>query len=156
MGCSRLLMLFSLTVTPLLAQVPAEGPTSEKAQKSYKEALEDVHKHRTNFALDNFKKADKQDEGHCLACQRKMIEFGLELHEWKTAQTAAEEMVAEAQGDKSAALAHFELGFVLFEEGLDKHKDELFTRAHEEFTKALAAAPNFPDAIIFDGKALAH
>jgi thiol-disulfide isomerase/thioredoxin len=156
MGCSRLLMLFSLTVTPLLAQVPAEGPTSEKAQKSYKEALEDVHKHRTNFALDNFKKADKQDEGHCLACQRKMIEFGLELHEWKTAQTAAEEMVAEAQGDKSAALAHFELGFVLFEEGLDKHKDELFTRAHEEFTKALAAAPNFPDAIFSDGKVLAH
>jgi thiol-disulfide isomerase/thioredoxin len=156
MGCSRLLMLFSLTVTPLLAQVPAEGPTSEKAQKSYKEALEDVHKHRTNFALDNFKKADKQDEGHCLACQRKMIEFGLELHEWKTAQTAAEEMVAEAQGDKSAALAHFELGLVLFEEGLDKHKDELFTRAHEEFTKALAAAPNFPDAIFSDGKVLAH
>jgi hypothetical protein len=65
-------------------------------------------------------------------------------------------MVAEAQGDKSAALAHFELGFVLFEEGLDKHKDELFTRAHEELTKALAAAPNFPDAIFSDGKVLAH
>jgi thiol-disulfide isomerase/thioredoxin len=65
-------------------------------------------------------------------------------------------MVAEAQGDKSIALAHSELGFVFFEEGLDKHKDELFTRAHEQFTKALAAAPNFPDAIFSDGKALAN
>jgi hypothetical protein len=30
MGFSRLLLLFSLSITPLLAQVPAEGPTSEK------------------------------------------------------------------------------------------------------------------------------
>ncbi|HMD07609.1 MAG TPA: redoxin domain-containing protein [Candidatus Acidoferrum sp.] len=156
MGFSRLLLLFSLSVTPLLAQVPAEGPTSEKAQKSYKEALEEVHKRRTDIALDGFKKADKQDEGRCIACQRKMIEYGLQLQEWKTAQIAAEEMVAEAQSDKNIALAHFELGFVFLEEGLDKHKDELFTRAHEEFTKALAAAPNFPDAVFSDGKALAH
>jgi thiol-disulfide isomerase/thioredoxin len=156
MGFSRLLLLFSLSITPLLAQVPAEGPTSEKAQKSYKEALEEVHKRRTDIALDVFKKADKQDEGRCIACQRKMIEYGLQLQEWKTAQIAAEEMVAEAQSDKDIALAHFELGFVFFEEGLDKHKDELFTRAHEEFTKALAVAPNFPDAVFSDGKALAH
>ncbi|HEY6388914.1 MAG TPA: redoxin domain-containing protein [Candidatus Acidoferrum sp.] len=156
MGFFRLLLLFSLSVTPVLAQMPAEGPTSEKAQKSYKEALEEVHKRRTDIALDVFKKADKQDEGRCIACQRKMIEYGLQLQEWKTAQIAAEEMVAEAQGDKNIALAHFELGFVFFEEGLDKHKDELFTRAHEEFTKALAAAPNFPDAVFSDGKALAH
>jgi tetratricopeptide (TPR) repeat protein len=156
MGLSRLLLLSSLAVTPLLAQVPPEGPTSEKAQKSLKEALDDVHRHRTDFALDNFKKADKQDEGRCIACQKKMIQYGLELHEWKTAQIAAEEMVAEAQGNKSIALAHSELGFVFFEEGLDKHKDELFTHAHEEFTKALAAAPNFPDAIFSDGQALAY
>ncbi len=152
----RLLWLFALSAAPLLAQTPAEGPSSEKAQKTYKDALEDVHKRRIDFALDSFKKADKQDEGRCLACQRKMIQYGLELHEWKTAQLAAEEMITEAQGDKNIALAHFELGFVLFNEGLDKRKDELFTRAHEEFTKALAAAPNFPEAIVSDGKALAH
>jgi thiol-disulfide isomerase/thioredoxin len=156
MRLARILLIFSLTVAPLFAQDQSEGPKSEKAQKSYKEALEDVHKHRTEFALDSFKKADKQDEGRCVACQKKMIQYGLELHEWKTAQTAADEMVAEAQGDKGIALAHFELGFVFFHEGMDKRKDELFTRAHEEFTKALAAAPNFPDAIISDGKALAH
>jgi tetratricopeptide (TPR) repeat protein len=151
MRLPRILLIFSLAVAPVLAQDQSEGPQSEKAQKSYKEALEDVHKHRTDFALDSFKKADKQDEGRCFVCQKKMIQYGLELHEWKTAQSAAEEMVAEAQGDKSTALAHFELGFVLFTEGLDKRKDELFNRAHEEFTKALAAAPNFPDAINFDG-----
>jgi thiol-disulfide isomerase/thioredoxin len=156
MRFSRILLLLSLAGTPLFAQDQPEGPKSEKAQKSYKEALEDVRKHRIDFALDSFKKADKQDEGHCLACQKKMIQYGLELHEWKTAQTAAEEMAAEAQGDKAIARAHFELGFVLYNEGLDRRKEELFTRAHEEFNKALASAANFPDAIIFDGKALAH
>lgn len=152
----RLLWLFAFSVAPLLAQTAPEGPTSGKAQKSYKEALDDVHKRRLDFALDSFKKADKQDEGRCFACQKKMIQYGLELHEWKTAQLAAEEMVAEAQGDKSIALAHFELGLVLFDEALDKRKDELFTHAHEEFAKAIAAGPNFPDAIFADGKALAH
>jgi thiol-disulfide isomerase/thioredoxin len=85
-----------------------------------------------------------------------MIQYGLELHEWKIAQAAAEEMLSEAQADKGIALSHFQLGFVFFAEGLDKHKDELFARAHDEFTQALASAPNFPDAIISDGKALAH
>jgi thiol-disulfide isomerase/thioredoxin len=156
MRYSRLPVLFFLSATPLLAQVPPEGPTSEKAQKSYKQALEEVHKHRTDFALDGFKKADKQDEGRCLACQKKMIQYGLELHEWKIAQTAADEMVAEARGEKSAALAHFEVGIVLLNEGRDKHRDELFTRAHDEFSKSLAAFRNFPEALLADGKALAQ
>ena len=55
----RLLLLLSLSVTPLLAQDQLQGPTSEKAQKAYKEALDDVRKHRIDFALDSFKKADK-------------------------------------------------------------------------------------------------
>ncbi len=156
MRYSQLVLVFILSGTPLRAQDQPEGPKSEKAQKSYKEALEYVHKHRTDFALDSFKKADRQDEARCTACQKKMIQYGLELHDWKAAQTAAEEMVREARGDKTVALAHFELGYVLFTEGLDKHKDELFTRAHDEFTKSLASFGNFPEAVLSNGRALAH
>jgi thiol-disulfide isomerase/thioredoxin len=156
MRYSRLLVLFFLSAVPSLAQVSSEGPASEKAQKSYKQALEEVRKHRRDFALDEFKKADKQDEGRCLACQKKMIQYGLELHEWKTALNAADEMVAEAQGEKSLALAHFEVGIVLLNEGRDKHKDELSTRAHDEFTKSLAAFRDFPEALLADGRALAQ
>jgi thiol-disulfide isomerase/thioredoxin len=39
---------------------------------------------------------------------------------------------------------------------LEKHKDELFSRSHEEMSKALAAYANFPDAVFADGAALAH
>jgi thiol-disulfide isomerase/thioredoxin len=151
-----MLVLLGCALTLLAAQEQTEGPTDAKAQKTYSEALEYLKKRMPESALDDFKKADKQDGGHCLACQKKMIKYGVDLREWKTAETAAEEMVSEAQGDTNIALAHYQFGFVLFEEGLDKHRDEIFSRAHEEMTKALQAGPNFPDAVFVDGRVLAQ
>jgi peroxiredoxin len=153
-GVALLLACFAVS---LQAQEKAdEGPTNEKAQKTYQQGLEDVHHRMIDAALEKFKKADKQDDGHCLACQKNMIKYGVELRDWKTAEAAAGEMVAQAQGQKSMAIAHYQCGLVLFREGLDRHKDELFSRAHEELTKALATAANFPDAIFADGRTLAH
>ena len=140
----------------LCAQDEAEGPTNEKAQKTYKEALEYLNKHMTESAFESFKKADKQDGGRCLACQDKMIDYGIEFRDWKTAETAAGEILAEAQGARNVALAHYRFGIVLRDEGLDKHKDEPFARAHDELTKALATVANFPDAIFADGQVLAY
>jgi outer membrane protein assembly factor BamD (BamD/ComL family) len=56
---------------PLLAQTASEGPSNEKAQKTYKEAQQYLHQREYQAALDSFKKADKQDDGHCRACQKK-------------------------------------------------------------------------------------
>jgi len=151
----RLLVLLTILSVSLSAQDGA-GPTNEKARKTYAQGLDYIHQRMNGAALESFKKADKQDDGHCLACQKKMIRYGMELGEWKTAEAAGEEMVAEAQGAKNLALAHYQLGIVFQSEGLDRHKDEAFSRAHEEMTKALAAAANFPDAYFLDGQALAH
>jgi thiol-disulfide isomerase/thioredoxin len=112
-------------------------------------------------ALDGFKKADKQDDGHCLACQKNVIQYGIELRDWKPAETAAEEMIADAQGETAKAIAHYEFGLVLMQEGADKRNadkrnDELYSRAHEELAKALTSAANFPNAVFADGLALAH
>lgn len=138
------------------AQQDTEGPASEKAQKTYKHALEYVNKHMSGPALDEFKKADKQDDGHCVSCQQKMIRYGLQLRDWKTAELGATELVSEAHEAKDVALAHYQFGLLLMYEGLDKHKDDIFERAHEELTKALSAAPNFPDAIFVDGRVLGN
>lgn len=157
MRYAGMVLVLACIVAPLLAQEKTdEGPTNEKAQKTYQQGLDDLHNRMTDAALEHFKKADKQDDGHCLACQKNMIKYGVQLQEWKTAETAAGEMVAQAQGEKNVALAHYEMGIVLFREGLDKHKDELFSRAHDEMTRALAAVAKFPDAIYVDGQALAH
>jgi thiol-disulfide isomerase/thioredoxin len=150
-----LVLLASLALSSL-AQNDTEGPTNEKAQKTYKQGLEHLRERMTASALDSFKKADKQDDGHCLPCQKKMIKYGIELGEWKTAEIAGEELVSEVQGNNNIALAHYHLGIVLRDQGLEKHKDEIFARAHDEMTKALAAAPNFPEAVYVDGQILAH
>ena len=141
---------------PALAQTTGEGPSNEKAQKTYKEAHQYLHQRDYQAALDSFKKADKQDDGHCRACQKEMIKYGAELGDWKVVELAAEEGVSEAQGDRAAALAHYQLATVLMSEGLQKHKEDAFRRAHEEATKALAAVPNFPSAILLDGRILAQ
>jgi len=143
-------------LTPALAQEPTHGPTDEKAQKTYHSALQLLHERKEEWALDEFKKADKQDGGRCVACQKQMIKYGVKFGDWKAAQLAAGEMVEEAKGEKELALAHYEVAWVLFTEGSQKHKDELFARAHEESGKALTAYASFPDALFLDGKILAN
>jgi thiol-disulfide isomerase/thioredoxin len=150
-----ILALFFVLST-VVAQETKEEPTDEKALKTYEKAQKSLHEHKKEFALDDFKKADKQDGGHCLACQKQMIKLGSELGEWKTAELGAEEIIAEAQGPKDTALTHYQLAVVLLEEGLQKHKAEIFARSHEEVNKALAAYSNFPDALFVDGRALAQ
>src|ERR1035437_2853575 len=100
MRCCGWLVILAGLVISSLAQNDAEGPTNEKAQKTYKQGLDYLKQHMPAAALDSFKKANKQDDGHCLICQKKMIKYGIELGEWKTAETAGEELVAEAQGAK--------------------------------------------------------
>jgi thiol-disulfide isomerase/thioredoxin len=148
--------MFLCLLTPVMAQVKTDGPTDEKAQKTFEKAQKYMHDRHKEAALDEFKKADKQDGGHCLACQKQMIKYGEELGEWKTAELGAEEMVTEAQGARDTAVAHYELAVVLLDEGLQKHKDDIFARSHEEIGKALAAFSNFPDAYLVDGRALAQ
>jgi hypothetical protein len=83
------------------------GPSDEKAYKTYKHALEALRGRRQDIALDEFKKADKQDGGHCRACQKPMIKYGMELGEWKTAELAADEMIAEATDAKEVVMVEF-------------------------------------------------
>jgi thiol-disulfide isomerase/thioredoxin len=147
-------LLLASMVPPLSGQ-DKDGPQDAKAQKSYNEAMDALRHHRISDALDKFKKADKQDGGHCLGCQKKMIKYGSELGEWKVAELAGEEMVAQAQGD-DVAVSHYQLGTVLMSEAFSRHKDDLYSRVHDEMTKALAAHDNFPNAIYLDGRALAR
>ncbi len=143
-------------LSTVLAQEDSAGPTDAKAQKTYKEALQLLRERQPLFALGSFKKADKQDGGRCLACQKQMIKYGIELGDWKAAEQGAEEMVAAAKDETATALAHYQFCVVFFQEGLRRQKEEYFARAHEEANKALAARADFPDAIYMDGLALAH
>ncbi|HEY1939686.1 MAG TPA: TlpA disulfide reductase family protein [Candidatus Angelobacter sp.] len=155
MRYAAIALLLACTFVPLRGQDKLEEPKDEKAQKTYNEGLDHLKQHKVAEALDNFKKADKQDGGHCLGCQRKLLKYGSELGEWKVAENAAEEMVAQAEGN-NAAIAHYQFGLLMMNEALIRRKDDFFSRAHDEMTKALAINANFPSAVYADGRALAH
>jgi peroxiredoxin len=158
MRMKRLSMVAIFALTPGLvgAQGKNEGPSNEKAQKTYQEGLQFLHRREKIQAFDSFKKADKQDGGHCLACQQQIIKFGAELEDWKAAELAALEMVADAKSDRETALAHFQFATVLAAEGMARKKDQYLARGHEEIGKAVAAFANFPSAIFLDGQLLAR
>jgi len=152
-----LFFALALSLASLLpAQDSTQGPSSDKAKKSYEQGLRDLHDHQAEFALDEFKKADKQDGGHCLTCEKQIVKYAMQFEDWKAAELASEEILGAAQNPREIALAHYQYAFVLLSEGQRKHKDEYFSRSHDELTKALAAVPNFPDAVFLDGKVLAN
>jgi peroxiredoxin len=151
-----LLILLCLVAVGFGQDSTADGPKSEKAQKTYREGMAFVHRRMLGAALDSFRKADKQDQGQCGECQKQILKYALELREWKSAESAAEEIAAAAKEKKDIAIAHYKLGMVLLDEGMDRHKEDVFRRAHDEFAKALAIAPKFPAAILGDGRTLAY
>jgi thiol-disulfide isomerase/thioredoxin len=154
-ACVLLIILVSLSCSSF-AQTDNEGPATEKAQKTYKQALEYLKQHMEGAAFDAFKKADKQDDGHCTACEKKMIKYGTQFGDWKAAELGGQELVDNAKGPNNIALAHYLLGRVYMTEAMLRHKDEFYPRANAEMEKALAAAPNFADALFVDGQILAR
>jgi len=149
-------VVLSCIVTGACAQTELDDPKNPKALKTYHEAFDYVHRHMFDAAIRAFKKADKQDDGHCLACQKEVMKYAIEVRDWKAAESAAGEMVGEAQVPRDVAVAHFNFGIVLIDEGREKHKEEFFSGAHEQFTEAVAHATNFPEALMGDGRALAY
>lgn len=133
----------------------APGPTDAKAQKTYASGLEWVRQRNYGAAVDSFKKADKQDGGHCAACAKKIIEYGLKSDDFKDADAAAEQLIADAQDAKQQARAHLERAEVQFREGMVKNKTDCYAEADKEFHLTLAAYPNVPEACFYDGISLA-
>lgn len=85
-----------------------EGPTNPKAQKTYATGMDWVNHRDYAAAIGSFRKADKQDDGHCVGCEKQLIKLGLETGDYKSADEAAQEMIANAPATdaKAVALAH--------------------------------------------------
>lgn len=143
-------------VWPVIAQEDPEGPKDEKAKKTFAQGIELARHHKLSEALDTFKKANKQDGGHCVACEKMIVRYGVDNRDWKAAENAAADLVTEAQGQKALALARYELGIIFLRQAFSKNKEEFFSKAHEQLNNALAVYPNFPDGLFADGQALAH
>ena len=136
--------------------LPEDMPKDPKAQKSYADGLEWLKGKDRLAAMASFRRADKQDGGQCVACQKQIIRLGKEIGDFKAADEAAQEAIAEAKDPKASAMAHDDRAALLMREGVAKNKAEVFAEADKEYKAALAAYPNFPEAVFGDGLALAR
>ena len=149
-----ILLVFLTTLLP--AQDSPQGPTDKKAQKSYQQAQESLEKHDEASALWFFRDADKKNNGHCLPCHEQMVALGLAQQNWKAVEEGASGLASEVQEPKQQAVAHYYLGMALMHEGMDGHQNDLISRGHDEFSKAIPLYPRLPDILFDDGKALAQ
>ena len=151
-----LILCLALTTAAFChAQAPA-GPSDAKAQHTFTEAQQLEQKHQYVFALDDYRKADKQDGNQCAACARKIINLGISLQDFKAADAAAEELVALAKTPAEQAAAHVQRAQVLLAMGKVKKRAECFVEGQKETDAALAVASGNGAALFLKGECLAE
>jgi thiol-disulfide isomerase/thioredoxin len=121
-------------------------PTDPKARKTFLGAI-DWEKHGDlTAAIDDYRKANKQDGGHCSECLSRAYNLALKTGAYKDAVNVAQDWLSVAQTDADRAVGHFRLGFALQHEGTNEKKEQLFTQSCDEFKAALSLDPSFASA----------
>src|ERR1700744_5860067 len=96
---------------------PAKGPTDPKAQNTFAEAQKLSREHKYVFALEGFRKADKQDGGHCIPCELEAWKAARMASDFKAGREAAAAILDHVTAPADKAEAHFLAGQVCLAEG---------------------------------------
>ena len=118
-------------------------PTDPKARKTYASALDWERHDHNDAALDDFRKANKQDGGHCWECLWRAYRLAFNIGEYGDAVEIAREWLPMAQDDGDKATVHFRLGMALLDQGIREKKDKFLAESSVEFKAALALDPKF-------------
>jgi thiol-disulfide isomerase/thioredoxin len=138
------------------AKPGSSGPSDDKAKATYAEGTKLFHEHKYTFALDNFRKADKQDGGHCVQCEIDGLKAAREIQDFKAEREEATALLQNVTQPADKAQAHFLLGGVCLAEGILQKHDKALQSADSEFQAALEIQPGKSDCLYQDGVALAH
>jgi thiol-disulfide isomerase/thioredoxin len=137
------------------ASKPGE-PTDEKARKTFEQAKDWEHHRDYGSAMDDFRKANKQDGGHCKACLRLAYEMATKIGAFKDAEEIARDMVPQAETPQEQIVAHYKLALALQDEGVKGKKEKCFSESCDEFKAVLDLNPNLALAHYGYGVSLAH
>jgi thiol-disulfide isomerase/thioredoxin len=131
-------------------------PTDPKARKSFDSAIEWQNKGYKEAALEDFRKANKQDGGHCSECMRRAYMLATAIGNFKEAEDISREWLAQAQNDLEKAGIHYRLAMALQQQGVNSKKDKCFDESCGEFKTALALDPQLAAVHYALGVSLAH
>jgi thiol-disulfide isomerase/thioredoxin len=124
------------------SSTPSE-PVNPKARSTYAEALGWLKKGDKALAIDNFRKANKQDGGHCVECLRRAFTIANSIGAYKDAGDVAREWLEIAATDNEKAALHYRIGVALQQQGITGKKEKWFNDSCDEFKTALQLLPGF-------------
>ena len=143
-------ILLALTMVALAACAQVQegapklgDPTDPRAQKTFAEALAWEKNGANVFALDAYRKANKQDGGHCTACLSNAYFNANRIGAYKDAEQIARQWLQIAPAEERAPI-HWALASALQNQAFNakKDKDKLFAESCEEFKAALQLKPD--------------
>jgi thiol-disulfide isomerase/thioredoxin len=156
LSCAFALVLFAISAQSSV-QAPRLGePTDSNARKTYDGAIEYQKRRFYHLAIDDFRKANQQDGGHCVECLKRAYSLALEIGAYKDAADIARERLAGASTPVEQVTAHYQLGAALQKQGLVEKKDKCFEESCGEFKAVLNTAPKTAIAHYSLGISLAH
>ena len=131
-------------------------PTDPKVRKTFASAIDEEKHDHDAAALDDFRKANKQDGGHCWECLRRAYSLAAKLGAYKDAVEIARNLLPLAQTNPEKASIHFGLAIALQEQGIQEKKGKYFPESGDEFKAALEFSPKFARAHYHYGVTLAY
>ncbi len=150
-------LLFAGAAVHAAPDQPKPGePTDPKARKTFLGAAEWEKHGNPGAALDDYRKANKQDGGHCSECLSRAYNLAMKTGAYKDAVSVAQDWLSLAQNNADRAAGHFKLGVALQREATDDKKDQLFSQSCDELKAALSLDPSFATAHFALGTSLSH
>jgi thiol-disulfide isomerase/thioredoxin len=131
-------------------------PSDARAAKIFAKATKDFEERKYASALDEFRKADQQDGGHCLACEINAYKTAKQLEDFQTARQETMLLLDHVTNPEDKAQVHYLTGDVCLSEGGYRIFQKPFEDADKEFEAALQLQPDKPNCLYADGVALAH
>ena len=146
----------SVTAAAPSAQTAPAYKTDPKYLAAIKEGNMLFKKHRFDFAIDAYKKANKIAGGHDVSSLDEIYKTQLAVGDFKGAVATATQLESIATTPVEKAIAEIDRGRALYQQAGDKNKPELLRAAHESFKAALANYPKSGAAHYLDGQTLAR
>jgi thiol-disulfide isomerase/thioredoxin len=145
LAAAALLLCAASWLQPLAAGQTAAAkpgePTDAKARKTFASALEWQRSGNTQSAIDDYRKANAQDGGHCWQCLRRAHQLAIDSGDFKTDEAILRDWLPAVSSDAARATLHYQLGIALQREGLTAKGDkqrELDAKSLDEYRAALA------------------
>ena len=159
-------VVFGFVILPFAVALRAAGqpdaakpgyPTDPKARKTFDDAVQWQKNRQYGSAMDSYRKASRQDGGHCTECLHRAFEIAIKIGAYKDAEDVARDMTAQASTDEEKAVAHFRLASALQRDGMNNRKNtKCFADSCVELRAALDAKPGLAMAHYSLGVSLAH